>query len=1109
MTIKSKQKIFISYSHKDEVLMQRVINHLETFDLDFDTWVDKNIDPGDEWEEKIKNAIDEADMAILLVSNDFLISDFIKSKELPWLGRKRELYKLRIIPFILKPSNWSEFEFYKKLEVRPKEKSFVEFAEDNGEREKVLKEFAKKVNLLLQENTSDLILESKKVIENNNGFYNSFPTTFAIYRVLSLHNENEEYYFKLTSNLSIYKKGTEYPIEIWRFIDGIDKIEDYSNIMRESFHKEHKNTSIGLVQNDRLSGMFSELSNFFGTLAKLRDMDKDTVEKMIKTFYNSSDISTFVNTFFEDKIKNLSFLDSNADATVSIFLFTNFHLLGFTSNELRQNIFKLIVEKYKIQLTEDGSNLFAIEAFLNVFEDALSYIKVNKNNHIDFQSLISKIDILKLPLPNENDLKFIEKNIDLVEKNISSIVDVNIKNLYIESKARFYYNNNELKYEDVENISNWLEREIASKDFLILLGDFGHGKTTLFKYMTAKLSKEYNHKKSIPVYLSLREHFTKGSSLKDAVTNAVMPRHKMTDDFWNQNSWLIFCDGFDELGIYHQDEPNWITLVFTTLLNESKKENIKILLSSRPVLFLDQNVKKDTVNNFDRLILKPFDEQQIEEWLNNWNKVNQDITIDMIKQRNILEIAKTPVILFLIASIFHEELEDENINYTKSQVYKKFFDWTAKTGGHIQEGESIKHPVSRNYRDILQEIAWQIFTHLDSKSGMLHYELLLKQLSAKFEHTSNKFLDNFLNEKIFVAHAFKESVPEHIEFMHQSLREYLVAEKIFNVFYDYCIKDFSESPVYSFNYNNLLLTQPITQAKLDFIRDMIESLDKEQKDKLINVNRLSSDWNSLIESFISSNTEILKASNNYLKVDSQIVQVQTYGNNLTIVTNIIILEFIFKVYVKGEVDFNELRKTILSLDSNDELYIFKNLMQKTLKKLSFYEVNIDNLNFDNFELNENIFLGVTFEKCSFKKTSFNDTTICESGSPLYANPSDEYEAKIPTPTEFKNCIFDNIELFHTTFRTVIFENCFFYNYKGDDEFLQEDVEYLDCQFFDSIFSYDFFKGAIFSDCIFINSKFIDMQNEKIHDIKFDNCILKKSNKWTEIDNETIWTKEGN
>lgn len=77
--------VFISYSHKDSKFLDALKTYLIPLlrGKDIKPWDDNQILPGSNWREEIKTAIDNADVAILLVSQDFLFSDFIFNNELP------------------------------------------------------------------------------------------------------------------------------------------------------------------------------------------------------------------------------------------------------------------------------------------------------------------------------------------------------------------------------------------------------------------------------------------------------------------------------------------------------------------------------------------------------------------------------------------------------------------------------------------------------------------------------------------------------------------------------------------------------------------------------------------------------------------------------------------------------------------------------------------------------------------------------------------------------------------------------------------------------------------------------------------------------------------
>ncbi len=76
--------IFICYSHKDQEYLERIQVHLKPIKKDgIDLWSDLCIRPGDNWRNEIAGALERANVGILLVSADFLASDFITENELP------------------------------------------------------------------------------------------------------------------------------------------------------------------------------------------------------------------------------------------------------------------------------------------------------------------------------------------------------------------------------------------------------------------------------------------------------------------------------------------------------------------------------------------------------------------------------------------------------------------------------------------------------------------------------------------------------------------------------------------------------------------------------------------------------------------------------------------------------------------------------------------------------------------------------------------------------------------------------------------------------------------------------------------------------------------
>lgn len=102
--------VFVSYSHADARWLKRLRTHLAPLRRDqvLDLWDDTRIDPGEDWREEIENALARARVAVLLVSADFLASEFINSNELPRLLASAEGRGTVILPVIVKASRFAD-----------------------------------------------------------------------------------------------------------------------------------------------------------------------------------------------------------------------------------------------------------------------------------------------------------------------------------------------------------------------------------------------------------------------------------------------------------------------------------------------------------------------------------------------------------------------------------------------------------------------------------------------------------------------------------------------------------------------------------------------------------------------------------------------------------------------------------------------------------------------------------------------------------------------------------------------------------------------------------------------------------------------------------------
>src|SRR5579859_5610212 len=103
-------KVFISYSHEDQGLREKLVEHLSSLTNTgkITIWQDQEIPAGANWEDQIDTHLNKADLILLLVSASFIASNYCWNKEVQVALDRHKAGMVRVIPIILKPALWEE-----------------------------------------------------------------------------------------------------------------------------------------------------------------------------------------------------------------------------------------------------------------------------------------------------------------------------------------------------------------------------------------------------------------------------------------------------------------------------------------------------------------------------------------------------------------------------------------------------------------------------------------------------------------------------------------------------------------------------------------------------------------------------------------------------------------------------------------------------------------------------------------------------------------------------------------------------------------------------------------------------------------------------------------
>jgi hypothetical protein len=140
-------RVFVSYAREDKKWFDRdyrfnlipfLIESLKKQNVVF--WYDNDLRPGDEFRRHIEAEIDQAQIALLIVSQAFLNSEFIEQHEMSRIANRARLGQMIIVPVLVEPCDWSEYPVLADRQMVPGAMPLIDFTESDPKWAKVKSE---------------------------------------------------------------------------------------------------------------------------------------------------------------------------------------------------------------------------------------------------------------------------------------------------------------------------------------------------------------------------------------------------------------------------------------------------------------------------------------------------------------------------------------------------------------------------------------------------------------------------------------------------------------------------------------------------------------------------------------------------------------------------------------------------------------------------------------------------------------------------------------------------------------------------------------------------------------------------------------------------------
>ncbi len=380
-------KLFISYSHKDETLVSKFINHIAPLKNSglITEWYDRKIETGEDFQDDIDNNLNNADIICLMISDSFLASQAcLTEKDVALKLRNKK--GLKVIPVIISPCAWTMHTELNPLLASPTDgKPVTSFADQN-------EGWLDAINWIIKACKSVTQIKNLKTTDEFNTFLNSADILTKSHHNKEVLNLNDIFVFPKLKSYDIEEASHKYDSEnLKEDILSFNKIiiagenqagkttlckiifQIYRNLNYIPIYLEDENKYLGKPES-KLEKAFSE--QYDG--ANYSDFDPKRIVPILDNFHTAKHQDKYIEQF-KDFPKQVLIVDDIFGLNIKnqnlIKEYNKFKIREFTPIERNELIKKWIEIKEETQIQINKNHLQqSIDEKTELIENSLGVI---------------------------------------------------------------------------------------------------------------------------------------------------------------------------------------------------------------------------------------------------------------------------------------------------------------------------------------------------------------------------------------------------------------------------------------------------------------------------------------------------------------------------------------------------------------------------------------------------------------------------------------------------------------------------------------------------------------------------------------------------------------